>query len=91
MDVRIWKYCLEITDLQRVEMPPGAQILSIGNQNDTVCLWSIADVSTKFWQQRWFEVIGTGNRLNMNFGIERKFIGTVQINAFVWHVFERLN
>lgn len=90
MDFRIWKYCLEITELQRVDMPADSQILSVANQNGTLCLWLLVDVSAKV-SPRWFEIIGTGNRLNMNLGIERKFIGTVQIDAFVWHVFERVN
>ncbi len=81
----IWKFELEITDLQRVFMPHGATILSAANQNGKVCLWAMVNPKHPA-QERVIEIIGTGNPIQP---MQRHFIGTVVVNPFVWHVFER--
>lgn len=85
----IWKFELLITDMQEVAMPVGAELLSVANQNGNLCLWAMVNPS-KVNQHRYIEIIGTGNPVYVDMGIDRKFIGTVVINQFVWHVFERL-
>jgi hypothetical protein len=83
----IWKYKLEITDLQSVQMPVGAIVLSVHRQGPDLCLWSMVDPSEPM-QARHFEVHGTGNQ--MPDGGKRLYVGTVVVGALVWHVFERL-
>jgi hypothetical protein len=39
----IWKFPLEVTDEQTVEIPSGAQLLSVQNQHETACLWAVVD------------------------------------------------
>lgn len=87
MDNRIWKFELEITDIQTLKMPCGAKILSAASQNGTLCLWAMCDTE-KPDKNRVIEIIGTGNPVHMCF--ERVFIGTAIMNPFVWHVFERV-
>jgi len=89
VDYRIWKYELQVTDMQQVEVPKGAKLLSVANQNGALCLWAIVDAS-KPRETRHIEIIGTGNPVPTDMGVDRKFIGTAVINPFVWHVFERL-
>lgn len=89
MDIRIWKYELQVTDMQAVEMPQFAELLSVANQNGSLCLWAMVDAD-KPRDTRHIEIIGTGNPVPTDMGVDRKFIGTAVINPFVWHVFERL-
>ena len=89
MDYRIWKYELQVTDMQPVEMPKGAELLSVANQNGTLCLWAKVDAD-KERETRHIEIIGTGNPIPQDMGVDRRFIGTAVVNPFVWHVFERV-
>lgn len=86
-DKTIWKFPLDITDLQPVRMPQGAQILSVQMQYDRLVLWAVVDPEAK-GELRTIEIIGTGNLVNP---ASRQFIGTVQMNGglLVWHIFER--
>ena len=36
---KIYKYELEITEIQTVEMPVGAEILCVQFQDEALCLW----------------------------------------------------
>ena len=78
----IWKFELK----EGVEMPSGAQIVSIKEQFGTPQMWAICDPSQPL-VKRHFRTIGTGWEFNEK--------GTVYIGsyfnpegAFVWHVFE---
>lgn len=82
--MRIYKYVLNIVSWQSVAMPIGARVLSVGNQNGHLCLWAMVDPSKEI-EPRGFSIIGTGNRIVVDPG---PFVGTVQIDQFVWHVFE---
>lgn len=86
--MNIWKYPLEITDIQIVEMPSNAQILSAQMQGDALCLWVLVNMTDAI-ERRSIEIIGTGNPMAE---YPRQFISTVQMHggALVWHVFERL-
>jgi hypothetical protein len=85
---KIWKYELEVTDVQTIHFPPGAQILSVGEQRGKLVLWAMVDSEAVPSDLRVFEVLGTGNPVpQQNYHI-RKFLGTVQISHFVRHVFE---
>jgi len=88
--MKIFKYNANITDMQTFEMPAGAQILSAKNQHGELCLWVLVNENEPSMTQRHIEIIGTGNPIPQDMGIDRKFIDTVVINPFVWHVFERL-
>lgn len=83
----IWKYKLEIVDLQAINMPVGASVLSVHRQGPDLCMWAMVDTSEPM-QGRQFEVIGTGNPINP---AQRLFVGTVVVGSLVWHVFERLS
>lgn len=85
----IWKFELKLTGMQEVRMPEGAELLSVANQNGNLCLWAMVDHRKKR-QFRFIEIIGTGNLIPMDMGVDRKFIGTAVFDTFVWHVFERL-
>ena len=84
--MRIWKYTLEITDRQTVQMPAGAQVLAVQMQGDAPQLWAIVNESESVEEPRAFAIYGTGHPLPDDPG---KYIATFQLSGipFVGHVF----
>lgn len=87
----IWKYKLDVNDNVFIEMPKGAQVLSVQIQDGAPCIWALVDPDAKK-EKRLFEVLGTGHTMPEDMGINRAFIGTFQLWAgrLVFHLFERL-
>jgi len=98
--MRIFRYELDITDRQVLELPLSSQPLSVGlsrtQPDDFIDLWVLQpeeapDVPYTFW------VVGTGEAFPEEFpdgilqgyGRAPKFLGTVVTPRlkFVWHVF----
>ena len=79
----IWKYVLELVDVQKVQMPRNAKILSVAKQGDIICLWAMVnpEVATT---GRDIAIVGTGNPCWCS-GWD--FVGTVVDEPFVWHIF----
>jgi hypothetical protein len=84
----IWKYTLDVVDKQTITMQAGAKILSVANQDGILCMWAIVDPQQKT-TKRTFEVIATGGPMPDEG--TREFLGTLQIDWLVLHVFERTN
>lgn len=91
MNKVIWKFSIMVEDSQTVEMPIGAQILSVGMQDENARIWALVDPSAHK-EKRLFELFGTGHPIPSGDGIERKFIGTLFIygSSLVFHLFERI-
>lgn len=89
MSKKIFKYQLETTDVQQVEMPQGAEILCIQTQNETPCIWALVEPNATV-TKRAFEIFGTGHNVPENGN--RKYIGTYQLmgGGLVFHCFELL-
>ena len=87
----IYKYILTAKGSQKIPMPMNAEILSIQNQNEQICIWAIVDPKEEK-ELRHFEIFGTGHPLNYKTGGEATFIGTVQMSSgsLVLHVFEKV-
>jgi hypothetical protein len=87
--MEIWKFPLKLQPRTAVEMPEMAELLHVGiqatDQDETICLWASChpDMPRDF---RYFSVVATGERLPSGL---KKYLGTVQMGRFVWHVFER--
>lgn len=88
--MRIWKYPLEVTDLQTVEMPHGAKILTVQMQGTTCCLWALVEdeMPRHLNQSRRIAIYGTGNPVPRN--LRQDYIATFQMEggALVFHAFE---
>jgi len=87
--MKISKYTLKIINEQSIRMPVGSIVLSVANQFDKLCVWALVDDTVPVSELKHFEVVGTGNPI-INDEHKRRFIGTVLINPFVWHVFEKV-
>ena len=83
----IWKFKLEVTGKQLIEVPTGAIALSVQTQNNDPCIWALVNPSNPK-ENRAIEIFGTGNPIRQG---ERSFIGTFQLsNGLVFHVFENI-
>lgn len=85
-NLTIYKYPLETTDEQKIEMPKGANILTVQVQNGTPCLWALVNPENRP-EQRIISIFGTGNPIKP---ANIVYIGTYQLmeGKLVLHVFE---
>jgi len=80
----VWKF--ELTPTGFVDMPVGAVILKIKEQNKLVYVWALVDTEAEI-ESREFFVYGTGHAIDEGM----KYIDTFYISGglYVFHVFER--
>lgn len=84
---RIYSYKLQVRDVQTLEMPTGAEILSLQTQYDAPCLWAIVEPAAALESRR-FRIFCTGDATE---DVESMlYIGTFQIHftGHAFHVFE---
>jgi hypothetical protein len=80
----IYKYPLEITDSQLIEMPMNAEILHAGiDPQGTACVWAALETRNEYEQVKLL-IVGTGNPIPET---ARKHLGSFVQPPFVWHVF----
>jgi hypothetical protein len=84
MGISIWKFILETTDLQVIEMPRGAEILAFQMQGASPCIWAKCEINAPKETRR-FIFVGTGHPFPEQCG---PHVGTVQIGGLVLHLFE---
>ena len=84
--MRIWKWSLRFDDIQTIEIPHGAQLLSVQVQGDKPTLWALVD-ELAYKGRRQIAIYGTGNPMPDNPG---KYIGTFQMHggSLVYHAFD---
>ena len=83
----IFKYELEMRfSPQTLELPVEATILSVGMQNNTVCIWVLFNTEFPGVENRSFRIVGTDHENVLS--RSDKFLGTAQNNQYVWHIFE---
>lgn len=80
----IWKYPLEITDVQTIMMPVDAAVLTVQVQNDQPCIWAMVYTDSEKVQKT-VRMYGTGHPID-TMGV---WVGTFQVQGgrFVFHVF----
>ena len=88
----IWEFPLETTDINKVEMPVGAEILTcqvqIGQFGlSTPCLWALVNPAAPK-ETRIIRIIGTGHPV---LNEDLHYISTIQMleGKLVFHVFEK--
>jgi hypothetical protein len=88
MTLAIWKYPLDLTALQTIEMQEGAEIIYVREQHGRPTLWALVDpYATQ--ESRTFGILPTGASFDES---EVRYLGTVfqHEGALVWHVVEPL-
>jgi hypothetical protein len=85
MNKIILKYEVPISNIFQLEMSKIAEILTVQNQRGQLCIWAKQPVSDQVMVTRTFMIIGTGHEFDDG---NTKYLGTVQVDVFVWHIFE---
>jgi hypothetical protein len=87
----VFKYPLELKEVQEIEMPKKAEILCIQTQNNKPCIWALVEPNG-IEETRIFEIHGTADEIKeLGYPKWRCYIGTFQLNGgtLVFHCFER--
>ena len=79
----IWKFPLELTGVQTVMLPDFYDPLCVQAQNGILCLWALVNPGCRQVPCE-IRIVGTGQPFERA-GL--RYIGTCQIDSFVWHVF----
>jgi hypothetical protein len=86
--VIIYKYPLQLTSDQYLDMPQGSSILSIQIQRGAPTLWALVDDTVPRLSTKRIRMTGTGHELPHGLANNLRFISTVQLDELVWHFFE---
>lgn len=80
----IWKYTLE--PRCQLQMPTGAEVLTMREQGEKICLWALVDPSAEK-EPRQFYSFGTGHDID---DLPMKYVGSsyLERGALVFHAFE---
>lgn len=96
MKAKIWKYGIKQNGTHNtsfpasvfeVQMPEGAKVIYVGEQNKDICLWVIVNPQAPM-VPRYFDVVMTGEERDI-FGMNQ-YVGSAQVDWIVGHVFEVL-
>lgn len=80
---QVWKFEI-YTDENPVQMPEGAEILSVSFQEQNLMMWALVDTEAKL-VDRHIIARGTGHNIRAD---NISFIGTAFLDDMVFHVFE---
>jgi hypothetical protein len=91
----IYKYPIGIKRTT-IEMPRGSQVLSVVAKSNALVMYALVQADRRARpadaEERTFVVFATGQPIEPSaWPFERKFIGTVQLSAGVFHVFEEMD
>jgi len=82
---KIYKYPLAVQELQLIEIPIGSRVLSAQAQGDVPTIWAMHSQEEDKVNVE-VRMVATGEEFEVE---DWRFIDTVQIGSFVWHVFMR--
>ncbi len=51
--ISIWKFNLQTIDKQEIQMPVGAELLTVQIQNGEPCLWARVDTNEMIETRQW--------------------------------------
>lgn len=85
MSKTIWKFVLQ--PKCEIEMPEGAELLTVQEQGDDICLWAVVEPNSPRVTRK-FVGFGTGHPIPGD--LQLKFVGTALLHggALVFHIFE---
>lgn len=84
----VWKFPLQVQDVQEIEVPSRSKALTVQMQGGVPCIWyAVQDEYAK--RTKAIRMFGTGHHVPA--GLVLNYIGTVQDGELVWHVFEEVD
>jgi len=86
----VFKYVIPVVDEFTMEMPKGAQILTVQAQRGVPCIWALVDPEMEN-EERSFVMRGTGHPIDDNMVPFLNYVGTMQMmeGTLIWHLFEK--
>ena len=85
MNKLVWKYPLEMLEMQTIQIPAGAKLLHVDTQGtERPVLWAAVNPDMPMENRR-FVVVGTGH---LEIPKDCVYVGTAVGPVYVWHVFE---
>lgn len=89
---RIYKYPLLLQDVAAINVPGRWRPLSVGSQYidgiNRLCLWAEIEDDAAMPRLRRVIIVGTGNPFPLEpWHSSIDFVGTVQMDGCVWHVY----
>jgi len=83
----VHKYPVKLTDNFEIELPKGAQILTVQEQYDFPQLWALVNPNENKKQKRKFRLAGTGHQIKET---NLEYINSFQLEdgSLVFHLFE---
>lgn len=89
--MKIYKYKLQITDGQIIDIPNLREVISVQIQDGEPVLWVIVDDEFNLHSSVNIFIVGTGNEFE-DYGMgargtPRNYLSTFQAKGFVGHVF----
>jgi len=82
--MKVYKYPLEVTDYQTLDLPNKSQILTVQVQDGTPTIWVLVGTDMAF-EQRHIRMAGTGHAIKEDIV---SYIGTFQLKGYLGHLFE---
>lgn len=79
----IYKYEILTTDSQYITLPIKAKFMSVQEQGGIIQAWFMVDTDNPH-EDKYINVRGTGHSCDG----AGKYLGTVIVSKFVWHIFE---
>lgn len=88
MESTVWKAVLRPTDMQKIMVPIGAEMLCAREQDGQICVWYRCNPSAPM-EAREIAIVGTGRPAPS--GADDRYLGTAALSggALMFHVFER--
>ncbi len=81
--MKIYKYEIPLKSEFNLKLPSHSQILTFQVQNDKPYIWAlIPKLTPERFSNYYFSIQSTGEEFSAT-----KYIGTIQIKDFVWHLF----
>lgn len=86
----VWKFPLAVADVQTVQMPANAHILTVQTQSGIPFVWALVNPDMP-QETRTIIIVGTGHARDELDELVN-YIGTVQMadGALIFHVFEKV-
>lgn len=88
-DLRVvYKYPLEKTDVNYIELPMTAKLLHVASQYGDWMLWALVNPREKTFVKRGIRIVGTGHRVRGICSDDYINTFTEEGGALVWHAFQ---
>jgi hypothetical protein len=83
----VWKFRLNIDDRSELQMPVGAKVLHIAEQQGVARLWALVDPDAPL-EFRKFRLAGTGHPIQNGFALKHHGSFLMRGDKLVFHLFE---